>query len=316
MGIGDGELDRATQKQVFSAGRKRKYLVITLVVSIAFLIATIAAYSSDFSWHLISGSDEEFDNGNGVVDEDKIGAGDELSNTNSGVVLPGNDNKVPSGKEAFKAWKQQHQQPKPGTITHVNHTGPKGDGKKGGREHYKKPNIGNANESKNNSSASGENMNNSGETNANQNKYHLINKNKNNQTSSKSGSEDQLWSSDGVNYEVLCELPHDKTSFTQGLTYVKEKLYETTGMNGRSKLRRLNSITGEVEASIDLEKKYFGEGLCYNAVNNTLIQIVWLKQTGFVYDIDTFDLIKSFSFTTTKNQGKVSAGKLRNFSRF
>ena len=305
--MGDVVLDRVARKQSKNAGRKRRVLVFVSIIVISFVVAFVAAYRSDFSWRIFSASDEEFDNGSGIVDTNENGAGDELINENSGIELPEKNNKPLSGKEAFKDWKKNHQGPRPGTISHVNHDDPKEKGAKGGRN--KKPNI--WNQQNNNP----ENGNNKKPNNWTPQNNHPNNEKKtrpapqsnfNSQPDSTISTIDEIsfWTPDGPNYQILEILPHDETSFTQGLTYHDGKLYETTGLNGHSKLRRLNPSTGDVEASIDLSSTYFGEGVCYNAANNTLIQITWKKKTGFVYDIDSFDLIKTFTFSTTADQGK------------
>ena len=91
--------------------------------------------------------------------------------------------------------------------------------------------------------------------------------------------------------------------FRQGLSYgIDGMLYETTGLYGQSKVRRINPHTFEVEHSVDIDEKYFGEGSTFfrdlNG-NGRLIHITWLEQTGFIYDSDTLQQLHEFNFTTT-----------------
>jgi len=106
---------------------------------------------------------------------------------------------------------------------------------------------------------------------------------------------------DGVRFEVLETLPHDPTCFTQGLSYNNGILYESTGLNGKSKVRRLDATTLDVIQSIDIPREYFGEGITYH--NGNLIQITWKKKTGFVYDANDLSLLLDFPFETERMEG-------------
>jgi glutamine cyclotransferase len=88
----------------------------------------------------------------------------------------------------------------------------------------------------------------------------------------------------------------------QGLTFSNGILFESTGLYGQSKVRKLDYTTGEVIASVDLGRQYFGEGMTVTD-NNTLIQITWKEQQGFVYDATTLEQIGGFTYSTTSNEG-------------
>lgn len=96
---------------------------------------------------------------------------------------------------------------------------------------------------------------------------------------------------------------------SQGLSYGDNGLiYETTGLYGSSKLRKINPKTFDVELSVDIDGQYFGEGsTTYRDANGKelLIVITWRKQTGWIYDAGTFERIREFKYTTTapSNQG-------------
>src|ERR1700750_2747057 len=47
-------------------------------------------------------------------------------------------------------------------------------------------------------------------------------------------------------FKIIREFPHDPTAFTQGLIYHDGFLYEGTGLNGRSSLRKVQLETGKV----------------------------------------------------------------------
>lgn len=95
-------------------------------------------------------------------------------------------------------------------------------------------------------------------------------------------------------YHVIHAYPHDPKAFTQGLIYLNGYLYESTGLNGHSSLRKVNLHTGAVLQSYDLPSQYFGEGL--TDWKNALIQLTWKAQTGFVYDRRTFRLLRTVHY--------------------
>ncbi len=97
-------------------------------------------------------------------------------------------------------------------------------------------------------------------------------------------------------FEVINAYPHDPNAFTQGLVYRDSVLYEGTGLNGASTLRRVALETGEVLQSIDLDGQFFGEGIAL--LGNEIVQLTWLTNIGFVYDAGTFELKRSFSYPT------------------
>jgi len=88
--------------------------------------------------------------------------------------------------------------------------------------------------------------------------------------------------------------PHDPQAYTQGLFYLNGFLYEGTGLNGRSSIRKVKLETGEVLQKRDIPEQYFGEGIVN--WNDRLLEITWQSQTGFVYDLTTFNLQKQFSY--------------------
>lgn len=99
-----------------------------------------------------------------------------------------------------------------------------------------------------------------------------------------------------VSYEVVSSYPHDPTSFTQGLVWHEGTLYESTGLKGESKLRRLEFPSGRVLKEISLASEFFGEGLAL--VDSRLIQLTWQSHKGFVYDLNSFRQLQEFAYDT------------------
>ncbi|MGS2761197.1 glutaminyl-peptide cyclotransferase [Sinomicrobium sp. M5D2P9] len=98
-------------------------------------------------------------------------------------------------------------------------------------------------------------------------------------------------------YSVLNEYPHDSNAFTQGLEFLDDTLYESTGRRGYSSLRKINYRTGEVLRKVDLDSMYFGEGL--TILNHKIYQLTWRANIGFVYDME-FNKIKDFNYGKSK----------------
>jgi glutamine cyclotransferase len=96
-------------------------------------------------------------------------------------------------------------------------------------------------------------------------------------------------------YQVVGTFPHDPSAFTQGLVYLKGVLFETTGLNGRSSLRKVDLQTGRVLQKSDLPSQYFGEGM--TIIGDQIFQITWQNQKGFVYNLSTFAVEKEFAYT-------------------
>jgi glutaminyl-peptide cyclotransferase len=99
-----------------------------------------------------------------------------------------------------------------------------------------------------------------------------------------------------LGYKVVNTYPHDITAYTQGLFYLNGQLIESTGQKGSSTLRRVEIKTGKVLQSVNLDRQYFGEGA--TIINNEIYQITWTSRKGFVYDPETFNLIRTFDYLT------------------
>jgi glutamine cyclotransferase len=93
---------------------------------------------------------------------------------------------------------------------------------------------------------------------------------------------------------VVHTYPHDSSAFTEGLVYHKGYLYESTGLRGKSALRKVEVNSGRVIKEADLAEKYFGEGMAI--LRNKIYQLTWQNQTGFIYNLSTFKLIGKFSY--------------------
>ena len=98
-----------------------------------------------------------------------------------------------------------------------------------------------------------------------------------------------------ITFEIVNLFKHDTLAFTEGLEFYKDTLYESTGLKNLSFIRKVDYKTGAVLKQIDVDKQYFGEGI--TMLNNKLYHLTWQDKTGFIYDVDNFKKIKSFTYS-------------------
>lgn len=89
--------------------------------------------------------------------------------------------------------------------------------------------------------------------------------------------------------QVLRTYPHDPQAFTQGLIWRDGLLYESTGLVGRSSLRKVDLTTGSVKQQVTVPQPFFAEGLA--DVGNRLYQLTWQHGQVFVYDKATLNRV-------------------------
>jgi glutamine cyclotransferase len=99
-----------------------------------------------------------------------------------------------------------------------------------------------------------------------------------------------------MTYEVVNVFPHDPEAFTQGLIFLDGFLYESTGLYGESTLRKVDLETGEVLQKVAINSEDFGEGM--TDWEETLVQLTWRENRGYVYDRVDFTLQDQFNYET------------------
>lgn len=99
-------------------------------------------------------------------------------------------------------------------------------------------------------------------------------------------------------FSIVNTYDHDITSYTQGLEFYKGNLYESTGQYQESKLRQLNYEDGIIINNKNLTSQYFGEGL--TVLNDKIYQLTWKENTGFIYDVNTFEQSGTFNYGQSK----------------
>ncbi len=99
-------------------------------------------------------------------------------------------------------------------------------------------------------------------------------------------------------FKIVNTFPHDSDAFTQGFEYHNGFMYESTGGNGTSFIRKTVLESGKILQQKDLDPPYFGEGI--TLFNNKIYQLTWRAKKGFIYDLHTFESLNSFSYGKSK----------------
>ena len=94
--------------------------------------------------------------------------------------------------------------------------------------------------------------------------------------------------------EVVAEYPHDRDSYTQGLFFRDGRLYESTGLNGKSTFREVDLKTGEAVRRLDFNDEYFVEGSVM--MDDRLYILTWQNRQAFVYDADSLAYLETWQY--------------------
>ena len=97
-----------------------------------------------------------------------------------------------------------------------------------------------------------------------------------------------------LDYEILNVYERPNNSYTQGLEFYNDTLYESLGQYGKSKLVKVDYRNGNILKEYKLRSNFFAEGI--TVLNNKIYQLTWKEKIGFVYDVNTFDQINSFEY--------------------
>jgi glutaminyl-peptide cyclotransferase len=104
-----------------------------------------------------------------------------------------------------------------------------------------------------------------------------------------------------LSWRLIKKYPHNSKSFTQGLVYENNILYESSGQWGESALRIVDIQTGNSTNMVNLEGKYFGEGIAING--DTIMQLTWTNHVAFIYDKSTLKLLNTINMEQPEGWG-------------
>ncbi|EDP95112.1 glutaminyl-peptide cyclotransferase [Kordia algicida OT-1] len=99
-------------------------------------------------------------------------------------------------------------------------------------------------------------------------------------------------------YKIINTFPHDQKAYTQGLEFFRDTLFESTGQRGQSSLRKVDYKTGKIYQKIELDNRYFGEGI--TVLNDKLYMLTWRSNTGFIYNPNNLERIDTFTYQNSK----------------
>jgi glutamine cyclotransferase len=111
-----------------------------------------------------------------------------------------------------------------------------------------------------------------------------------------------------IPFKVVSVYPHSDQNFTEGLFFYNNFLYESTGLEGKSKILKTDYKTGKVLQDLSIAPEIFGEGI--SILNDKLYQLTYKSQIGFVYDRTTLKQLRKFNYTfETEGWGLTTDGK-------
>lgn len=108
-------------------------------------------------------------------------------------------------------------------------------------------------------------------------------------------------------YKIVNSYPHNTAYFTEGLEIHNGYLYESTGQEGGSYIYKINLSNWKTIKQTKLDDKYFGEGI--TILNNKIYQLTYKTQIGFVRDLNTFEIIKTWNYKNEQGWGLTNDGQ-------
>lgn len=95
--------------------------------------------------------------------------------------------------------------------------------------------------------------------------------------------------------KVVRTYPHATDAFTQGLLFRDGFLYESTGGEGQSSIRKIDLVTGRTLQSKTLPPGVFGEGMV--DWKDQLFNVIWHGGVGTRWSLKTFRKLGTFRYT-------------------
>ncbi len=108
-------------------------------------------------------------------------------------------------------------------------------------------------------------------------------------------------------YTIVNTYPHDKNAYTQGLIYENDYFYESTGLYGKSSLRKVDKTSGKPLQMHRLPNDIFGEGI--TLYNGKIIQLTYKAQKAFIYQKKDFREIQQIYYPNREGWGITFNGK-------
>ncbi|GAA0872386.1 glutaminyl-peptide cyclotransferase [Gangjinia marincola] len=110
-------------------------------------------------------------------------------------------------------------------------------------------------------------------------------------------------------FNIINTYPHDPTSFTQGLEFYNGELFESSGLYGKSVLKKITISDGKAIITTKIADTLFAEGL--TIVDSTLHLLTWQKGIGLLFNPEDLQQTGSFTYNKSKEGwGLCSDGKV------
>lgn len=97
-----------------------------------------------------------------------------------------------------------------------------------------------------------------------------------------------------VRPRIVAEHPHDPHAYTEGLFMRDGQLWESTGQEGSSDLRKIDPASGRIIQRVALPPADFGEGSV--DWNGQIVSLTWRTGRGYRWDARTLRRISTFSY--------------------
>jgi glutaminyl-peptide cyclotransferase len=94
--------------------------------------------------------------------------------------------------------------------------------------------------------------------------------------------------------KVLRRLPHPDRAFTQGLIAAGDTIWESSGLYGRSALRRYQIGQNQAPDTAALPPELFAEGIC--RVGEHIWQLTWRERVALRWDSGSLELVEKIGF--------------------
>ena len=107
-----------------------------------------------------------------------------------------------------------------------------------------------------------------------------------------------------VNYKVVNIFPRNNPAvYTQGLFYHNYSIYESGGLYKESTLTHMEWPSQKIIQKINLEKKYFAEGIAGSNFNNILYQLTYRENEILLYSFPNLELKNIIKMPSELYQG-------------
>lgn len=106
------------------------------------------------------------------------------------------------------------------------------------------------------------------------------------------------------NYKVINIFKRkNPTVYTQGLLYHKSTIYESGGLYKKSTLTHMQWPSQKIIKKIELEKKYFAEGIAASSTNNILYQLTYKEREVLLYSFPKIKLVGKIRMPSQMREG-------------